>query len=52
VIHHPRERRRLAQAGRRRMQSSHAWARSMQRLDGIIERSLRNFHTPRQERAA
>jgi hypothetical protein len=34
------ERRRLAVAGRERMLSHHAWERSMQRLDGIIERCL------------
>ncbi|MEP7283989.1 MAG: TIGR03087 family PEP-CTERM/XrtA system glycosyltransferase, partial [Rubrivivax sp.] len=32
------ERQRLATAGRERMLSHHAWPRSMQRLDGIIER--------------
>lgn len=34
---------RLAKAGRERMLSHHAWPRSMQRLDGIIERCVRNF---------
>jgi sugar transferase (PEP-CTERM/EpsH1 system associated) len=34
---------RLAKAGRERMLSHHAWPRSMQRLDGIIERCLRSF---------
>jgi hypothetical protein len=34
---------RLAKAGRERMLSHHAWPRSMQRLDGIIERCMRNF---------
>ncbi len=37
------ERRRLALAGRERMLSHHAWPRSMQRLDGIIERCLTDF---------
>ena len=32
------ERARLAEAGRARMLSNHAWPKSMQRLDGIIER--------------
>ena len=36
----PAERRRLAVAGRERMLSHHAWEKSMQRLDGIIERCL------------
>ena len=35
------ERQRLAAAGRERMLSHHAWPRSMQRLDGIIEGCLR-----------
>ena len=34
------ERRRLANAGRERMLSHHAWASSMRRLDGIIDRCL------------
>ncbi|MCL4695864.1 MAG: TIGR03087 family PEP-CTERM/XrtA system glycosyltransferase [Burkholderiaceae bacterium] len=37
---------RLAKAGRERMLSHHAWPRSMQRLDGIIERCVRNFAEP------
>jgi hypothetical protein len=37
------ERARLAEAGRERMLSHHAWSRSMQRLDRIIERCVRNF---------
>jgi hypothetical protein len=40
VLGDPAERRRLAQAGRARMLSHHAWANSMRRLDGIIERCL------------
>lgn len=40
VLGDPAERRRLAQAGRARMLSHHAWASSMKRLDGIIERTL------------
>ncbi|MCC6250697.1 MAG: TIGR03087 family PEP-CTERM/XrtA system glycosyltransferase [Rubrivivax sp.] len=40
------ERDRLAKAGRERMLSHHAWPRSMQRLDGIIERCVRDFAQP------
>ncbi|HEX4885202.1 MAG TPA: TIGR03087 family PEP-CTERM/XrtA system glycosyltransferase [Casimicrobiaceae bacterium] len=40
VLEHPHERARLAQAGRARMLSHHAWTRSMARLDGIVERCL------------
>jgi len=38
IIEDPAERQRLSIAGRERMLSHHAWERSMQRLDGIIER--------------
>ncbi len=40
VVENPAERERLAAAGRARMLSHHAWSRSMQRLDGIIERCV------------
>ena len=40
ILDNADERRRLAVAGRSRMMSHHDWARSMQRLDGVIERSL------------
>ncbi len=40
IIGDPGERRRLAQAGRARMLSHHTWDKSMQRLDGIIERCI------------
>jgi sugar transferase (PEP-CTERM/EpsH1 system associated) len=40
VLERPRERARLADAGRARMRSHHDWNRSMRRLDGIIERCL------------
>ncbi len=40
VVEQPAERARLATAGRERMLSHHAWPRSMQRLDAIIERCL------------
>jgi hypothetical protein len=39
----PVERQRLAEAGRARMLSHHAWPRSMERLDGIIERCVKQF---------
>jgi len=39
----PAERSRLAGAGRARMLSHHAWPRSMQRLDAIIEKARRAF---------
>ncbi len=38
LVEDPLERRRLSISGRERMLSHHAWERSMQRLDGIIER--------------
>ena len=44
ILDHPAERRRLALAGRERVLSHHAWASSMQRLDGIIERCLSAQH--------
>jgi sugar transferase (PEP-CTERM/EpsH1 system associated) len=44
ILDHPGDRRRLAQAGRERMLSHHAWASSMQRLDAIIDRCLQAFH--------
>jgi polysaccharide biosynthesis protein PslH len=37
------ERQRLAQAGRQRMLTHHAWPRSMQRMDGIVENCMRGF---------
>ena len=40
IVENPAERERLAQSGRDRMLSHHAWPRSMQRLDGIIERCV------------
>ena len=42
ITQNPAERQRLASAGRERMLSHHAWRRSMQRLDGIIEGCLRS----------
>ena len=43
IVENPAERARLAAAGRARMLSHHAWPRSMQRLDGIIERCVAGF---------
>jgi sugar transferase (PEP-CTERM/EpsH1 system associated) len=40
------ERARLAAAGRARMLSHHAWPKSMQRLDGIIERCMEGARRP------
>jgi polysaccharide biosynthesis protein PslH len=40
ILDNPVERQRLAVAGRSRMLSHHEWARSMHRLDAIIERCL------------
>ena len=41
IVEQPDERARLAAAGRDRMLSHHAWPRSMQRLDRMIENCLR-----------
>ena len=43
IVENPAERARLALAGRARMLSHHAWPRSMQRLDAIIENCRRAF---------
>jgi sugar transferase (PEP-CTERM/EpsH1 system associated) len=43
IVQSPQERARLAAAGRARMLSHHAWSRSMQRLDAIIENARRAF---------
>ena len=43
IVENPAERARLAQSGRDRMLSHHAWPRSMQRLDGIIERCIAGY---------
>lgn len=48
ILEDPGERRRLSQAGRARMLSHHAWEKSMQRLDRIIERAL-STHRPTAE---
>jgi sugar transferase (PEP-CTERM/EpsH1 system associated) len=52
LLERPEERRRLADAGRARMLSHHAWAHSMKRLDGIIGRCTRSAaNTPQLEPA-
>ena len=51
IAENPDERGRLAAAGRQRMLSHHAWPRSMQRLDGIIQRCRESF-SPLIERMA
>lgn len=55
IVSDPVERARLAMAGRTRMLSHHAWPRSMQRLDAIVERCrqgpVRNSHPHLQESA-
>lgn len=43
LVENPHERARLATSGRERMLSHHAWPRSMQRLDAIIERCTSGF---------
>jgi sugar transferase (PEP-CTERM/EpsH1 system associated) len=43
LLDSPDERRRLALAGRQRILSHHSWARSMLRLDGIVERCIERF---------
>jgi sugar transferase (PEP-CTERM/EpsH1 system associated) len=43
LLEQPAQRERLAHAGRQRMLSHHAWAHSMKRLDGIVERCISGF---------
>ncbi len=52
IVENPPERARLARAGRERMRSHHAWARSMQRLDAIIERCVGDYRAKRAARGA
>jgi sugar transferase (PEP-CTERM/EpsH1 system associated) len=47
IVENPAERERLAVAGRARMLSHHAWPRSMQRLDAIIENARHAFASRR-----
>ena len=44
-VEQPAVRERLARAGRARMLSHHAWPRSMERLDAIIDRCLTEFRS-------
>lgn len=43
IVGNPAERSRLSVAGRQRMLSHHAWLHSLERLDGIIDRVVKNF---------
>jgi polysaccharide biosynthesis protein PslH len=43
IVEDPSERRRLAEAGRARMLSHHAWPSSMKRLDTIVSRCIKGF---------
>jgi glycosyltransferase involved in cell wall biosynthesis len=43
LLESPLERERLSRAGRQRVLSHHAWAQSMNRLDGIVERCIARF---------
>lgn len=47
ILEQPHERARLAQSGRARVLSHHAWPHSMRRLDGIVERCLARARTQR-----
>lgn len=49
ILHHADQRQRLGAAGRDRMLSNHAWHRSMQRLDHIIDSCLRTWRDARRE---
>jgi glycosyltransferase involved in cell wall biosynthesis len=51
ILDHPAQRQQLGAAGRERMLSHHAWDRSMQRLDGIIDRCLGTWRDVRSELA-
>jgi glycosyltransferase involved in cell wall biosynthesis len=51
ILDLPAERRRLSVVGRERMLSHHAWDRSMQRLDRIIDRCLNSWRDTRSELA-
>jgi glycosyltransferase involved in cell wall biosynthesis len=52
ILENSAERCRLAEAGRARVLSHHAWPSSMRRLDGIIDRCLETFRSPRRTRSA
>ena len=51
ILNDATERRRLAEAGRARMLSHHAWPSSMKRLDAIVSRCVGSFRlkTPREQ---
>ncbi len=51
IVENPAERARLAVAGRERVLSHHAWPRSMQRLDAIIERCVHKARNPQPDSA-
>lgn len=51
ILEHPEERTRLAVSGRARVLSHHAWSKSMQRLDEIIEQLLARTHRLDAERS-
>jgi len=51
ILDHAEQRQRLGAAGRDRMLSNHAWHRSMQRLDHIIDSCLRTWRAARREPA-
>jgi glycosyltransferase involved in cell wall biosynthesis len=52
LLEQPAQRRCLAEAGRARVLSHHAWAQSMKRLDGIVARCTRGApNTPQLEPA-
>jgi len=48
ILEDPRERKRLARAGRERVLSNHAWPNSMKRLDAIIDRCVAGYLPNRQ----
>lgn len=47
LLQDPDARRRFAEAGRARVLTHHDWNRSMEKLDGIIERTMDRFHQRR-----
>ena len=51
IAEDPDERARLAHAGRQRMLTHHAWPRSMERLDAIVERCVARPHNNNQPQA-